>query len=1427
VQWQLGIAAAGDWLRTAATQPPNYEHAWLHVMRCPEANALDTQSCVVIACGERKLECFGDAFIACLRYGVGHYMGMQVRNASATLTLVKGARMIRCRTALTRLRLKWVVCSLQTALISGIAFSSMLMPQKADAVISLEWQCSDSWDTWDGVKLTHGGCGWTWVDHGDRDPTPRSGNDDSGSGPPPRTYSNNNGSQSNDVNKNKSGCPDSTGRPILISSGRKVETYPIFALPGEMGLSFTLYYNTALKIPHALSNTFWSTNLGYTLTDSKCFVNKNTGELICSAKIYQRPDGSTLTFDNQGGAYVEAGGGGGLATLTSNASSPFILHDEDGTIKTFDDNGNIKSITNRSGIGWTITTSAPPAGFTYTVTHSSGKSYSITYGSSNTVTVTDPSSNVYALQRTSDGNYTSITYPGSPSTTITFKYGLSALPYLLTEVDYNGTPYDYTSYNTTSTSPYYGWATANYLADNSESVAISYAKNAAGNLQATITNALGHQRVQTYDGTNGPGGAYNGQLSQVSDAAVADCGATIQSRSYDVNGNLSKEVDNNGNVHTYAYAVTGQLQSETEAYGRPEARTTSYTWDPNLQLNRLASVTIEGWSKSVYTYNAQNRPASVAVTNLSGNGSTGQTLTTTYGYTLYANGMVHTMTVTHPSPGNSDTDTYTYDTLGNLVSLANGMGQVTTYSNYNGLGQVGHVVGPNGDTTDYTYDPRGRIATKTTYPNGGTATWTYGYDGFGELANLAAPDGETTTWNRNAVMRVTSIVRNDKDGASTEGFDYNANGDVTGHTVSRGGVTSLSETIRYDELGRVYQRQGNHGQLLTYGYDGNGNVLSVVDAAGHTVSNEYDALNRLKRTTSSGGASPPMPSTAPALSAPAANSNGSYSVNWNSISGADRYILQKQTNGSGWGVVQNSGSTSFTLSGQGPGTYSYRVQACNGTGCGPWSSTATVTVTHIAGNIDGVPVDGSGNASIGGWACSAGLAQSINVDLYLGGPYGTGTFIGTYVANQSSEPAVASACSVGSGGYRFNIPLSATTRGQYGGKAIYIHGISPVGLDNSLLGNSGNLTVPVNEPAGAPSLSVPSTSSNGSYNVSWSAITDATSYTLQEQVNGGAWATAQSSSALSWTTSGKGNGSYGYRVQACNSSGCGAWSTTVSVTVLLPPPPPASLSVPASSSGSVAVSWPASNTATSYNLQHRLGAGGWSAAYSGSGTSTTVTEGSTGSYTYQVQACNTGGCSGWTGSGAVAVTIPPASTPSLSAPSSSSADSYTVSWSGVSGATSYTLQEQFNGGGWSTVQANGNTSWGASGKGNGSYGYRVQACNAGGCGPWSGTSNVSVTLIPVTPAGLSATLYSEFFPDTRPPKTVYSLTASWSGAAGASSYNFKYCQQSGSCYTTTTTATSVPEFYVQGATTSVAVQACNASGCSAMSAAVTPTTVNR
>ncbi|MGH8158506.1 MAG: hypothetical protein ACREPQ_10330 [Rhodanobacter sp.] len=956
--------------------------------------------------------------------------------------------------------------------------------------------------------------------------------------------------------KNRNPC-DKVNDPILPQTGTKVETYPIFALPGEMGLKYVLYYNTA-GYPR------WTSNLNYWL-DTDCSTNPSDSGR-CHKTLAHRPDGSTLTFAGGPDAtvYNETFDNGQsvtnpVAVLTRDTTTGnYMLQDEDATTEAYSSTGQIQSITDPSGIGWTFSYPAGTNGVAgimpSQVTHTDGQSITINAGpftqsqqngqnvEGQVVTVTDPAGNVYtfdygnAYTPNAEGtDVASIAFPGSPATLIAFKYtSFASLPYgdALSEVDYNGTPYAYTSYVTTANSPYYEWANGTSLADGSEAGSVAYASNSAGNLVATLTNPLGHVSTHTYAGINS-------QLSSVSDNAVADCGATDNTLTYDANGNLNQTVDNNGNVHTYTYAANGQLQTETEAYGTSQARTTDYTWDPNLQFNRPLSVTVEGWSKTAYTYNIQNRPASVAVTNLSGNGTANQTLTTTYNYTVYANGMVQTLSVTHPSPNNSDTDVSTYDTLGNLTSFANGLGQTTTYSNYNDLGEPQHIVGPNGNATDVVYDARGRIQTKTTYPNGTAADWQYTYDSFGLPATLTTPDNEVTTWNRDAEMRVRTITHNDKDGTSTETFGYDPNEDVTSHVVTRGGATSLSESALYDALGRLYQKQGQHGQTLTYRYDGNGNVLTVTDAVGHTTVNTYDHLDRLTQTTESGGASPPMPSSAPTLSEPASSNSGDYTVSWTAGSDATNYFLQEEVNGGSWVTATNTGSTSWNASSQPSGSYGYQVKACNATGCSPWSAQGTTTVS---------------------------------------------------------------------------IPTAPTS---------------------------------------APALTVPASSVTGSYAVSWSGVSGAASYNLQQRINSGSWATVQSSAATGWSAGGEASGSYAYQVQACNAVGCGPWSATGTTTVTLPPIPGA---------------------------------------------------------------------------------------PTLTVPANSGTGSYTVSWGSVSGASSYNLQQQVNGGGWATVLSSAATSWAASGKASGSYGYRAQSCNVSGCSGWSATATTVVT-IPV-PIAINGQTYA-------------------------------------------------------------------------------------
>lgn len=152
----------------------------------------------------------------------------------------------------------------------------------------------------------------------------------------------------------------------------------------------------------------------------------------------------------------------------------------------------------------------------------------------------------------------------------------------------------------------------------------------------------------------------------------------------------------------------------------------------------------------------------------------------------------------------------------------------------------------------------------------------------------------------------------------------------------------------------------------------------------------------------------------------------------------------------------------MTWSNVGAGSHTIQAIAYDNLGNSRWSNASNITGINsvVTGTIDGVSADGW----ITGWACSTSWAGSINVDLYLGGPYGTGTGMGRYLANQSSEPAVASACGMSSGSYRFSIPLSEAQRLQYAGKTIYLHGISPLGGSNNLLSGSGNFAVPTPVP---------------------------------------------------------------------------------------------------------------------------------------------------------------------------------------------------------------------------------------------------------------------------------------------------------------------------------------------------------------------------
>lgn len=738
----------------------------------------------------------------------------------------------------------------------------------------------------------------------------------------------------------------------------------------------------------------------------------------------------------------------------------------------------------------------------------------------------------------------------------------------------------------------------------------------------------------------------------------------------------------------------------------------------------------------------------------------------------------------------------------------------------------------------------------------------YGYDANGHLSSTTYPDGRSISYAPNALGQPTAagsyatgvkyfpngtiasfnygsgatyaasenergLVSRDTDKLSTTAqmdfvYDYDGDGNVAGITDNlAGNVGNVDMT--YDGLDRLEEADSpmfggtvaNPGKAK-YGYDVFDNLTSATVGSQSSFNYVYNyAQNQLAKLTDPSSGTPLVTYAYDAQGNLAQKNSQVYKFDMAnrlmSVPGLATYRydatgrrVQKVETEAGKTLDSDYSLAGNLMSQWDPAT-------ANSTDYIYLGSTLVSRVvgnnSKVIGNIDGAPT--SDNPVVGGWACSTDIIGSITVQLYVGGPANgddgsQGTLVATATANLPSEAAVAAACGTNGTNYRFSIPISAAVESQYPNESIWVYGVSPVGNGNGALTNSGTYTVPANPsaPEAPASISIPSTNIGGSYTVSWSASDGATSYVLQQESNiMPTWDQVYSGASTSTSVS-VGSLEFRYQVQACNANGCSSFTPSSWVTVL--PAAPASISVPSSSySPSIAVSWAASQIATNYVLEESENGGGWGVAWSGGGTSSTVTVSSTGSYQFQIAACGEVGCSPFTPSSNVAVTLPP-SAPTLSGPSSSTTGSYTLSWNAVSGATRYQLNQNLSGTVTTPYNASG-TSWSSSALGNGTYNYQVFACNVAGCGSGSNGVAVSVMHVPAAPASISV------------PASAYlpSVGVSWSASATATNYVLEESFNGGAwgvAYTGAGTSTTVT--VSTSGTYRFQVSACNASGCS-------------
>ncbi|MBD3654289.1 SpvB/TcaC N-terminal domain-containing protein [Kangiella sp.] len=554
------------------------------------------------------------------------------------------------------------------------------------------------------------------------------------------------------------------------------------------------------------------------------------------------------------------------------------------------------------------------------------------------------------------------------------------------------------------------------------------------------------------------------------------------------------------------------------------------------------------------------------------------------------------------------------------------------------------------------------------------------------------------------------------------------------------------------------------------------------------------------------------PSTPSAPSVGSSTSTGSIAVSWTKPSGTvSFYRLQKRVNGGSWTWANtNVSSTNTTVSSLTDGSWDFRVQACNAYtwSCSSLSADSANSTVRVKPSVAAAPTISS--------STSTGT-----VTVTWAKPSGTVTFYNLQKRNNSGGWS-----NVVTGFTGTSRSVSGLTDGSWDFRVQACNGYSWACSTHSA--DSANTTVRI-IPSVATAPTISSSTSTGTVTVSWTKPSGTVSYyNLQKRNGSGSWTNVVTGfTGTSRSVSGLTDGSWDFRVQACNgySWACSSYSTdSANTRVLVKPATPVVPTVSTSTStGSVTVSWvKPSGTATYYNLQKRNNAGSWTNVATGlTGTSRSVSGLTDGSWDFRVQACNgaSWSCSGYSSdSSNTTVRNKPSNATAPTISSSTSTGSVTVSWVKPSGTvTYYNLQKRNNAGSWTNVvTAFSGTSQSVSGLTDGSWDFRVQACNgySWACSSLSSDSaNVTVKVPPSTPSAPTLTSTT----------STGTLTVSWIKPAGTVSYYNLQKRSNAGSWTSVATGITTTSSSVSGLTDGswdFRVIACNGESWACSSASV-------
>jgi len=657
--------------------------------------------------------------------------------------------------------------------------------------------------------------------------------------------------------ENTDGCAEgqaTTGAPVLVITGEKYKDETDFQSFGLHGLTLTRTYrskSTTGKIfganwPSSLDPLVLKASTGACVpTEAGCMPSYATISF---------PGGATYKYnlrqDDPG--FYSVRGSAAMGSLYYNINTGKWSLSRDKMGYDFATVGAVNTVYTDAGVTLLTYVWTPIAGNGFQVTkitNTVGQSVNFKWVSGKVTEVTDPAGNIWKYTYNGNGMLETVSSPGSSPDIRTYHYESPYGSTLLTGISINGTRHTRYAYQSDTRVSQSGFE------NGEQRDTFTYTTGVT-----TVVNAVGQSTVYTFVGATG-----QQKINSISRVATSTCGSAMAKSFYDANDYLDYTLDWNNNKTDYTYDPSGRLTQLTTAADTSSALTAINVWqDGDIANTTYKTAAGTAYAKTVYTYwpyssgRAYGRIATVTTTDLADN-TQRQTL---YAYTFHPSGALATQTITRVLSSGNQVTTYAYDTLGNLASVTNPLGQQTGWSLYNGLGQAGRMTDLNGVTTDYAYDFNGNLTGTTANLPTGQRLTTVAYDHDHHATDIVYPDGRVDRFRYNSAGRLTRVGN-----ASNEFVDLNY--DVatnTRSTVSARNIPGLSgqtpiavaagnfsATRVLDSLGRPYTDLGNNGQRVDYRYDNNGNIYTRKDVVNHTTTYAYDAQNRPSQVTAPDG----------------------------------------------------------------------------------------------------------------------------------------------------------------------------------------------------------------------------------------------------------------------------------------------------------------------------------------------------------------------------------------------------------------------------------------------------------------------------------------------------------------------------------------------------------------------------------------------